>query len=126
MGNELTDLAAESRAIAEDRKAFDFNIKVLKEAFRLRKEDTVWTVKHRIEENLSAILAKGGQWTLEYALRAMELNGLLIHNQNRALRNPGAPTPETAARLHIRLAVYSKPGKTPPSSPAKPDSAPKK
>ena len=120
------DLAAESRAIAEDRKAFDFNMKVLREAFRLRQEDTLWTVKHRIEENLSAILAKGGRWALEYALRAMELNGLLIHNQNRALRNPGAPTPETAARLHIRLVSYSKPARTPEKSPAKPDSGQKK
>lgn len=126
MSGERTDLAVEAKAIAEDRAAFNFNMRVLREAFRLRNEDTVWTIKHRIEENLSAVLAKGGRWALEYALRAMELNGLLIHNQNRALRSPGAPTPATVVRLHIKLGSYSRPGKTPGKSPGKPDSESKK
>ena len=123
--SDKTDLAGEARAIEEDRKAFNWNLRVLRESFRLRNEDTVWTVKKRIEENLSAILAKGGRWALEYALRAMELNGLLIQNQQRNLRSPAAPTPETALRLYVRLGSYSRPGKTPEKSPAKPDSEPK-
>ena len=120
------DLVAELAAIKADREAFNWNMRVLRESFRLRNEDTIWTVKHRIEENLSAILAKGGRWALEYALRAMELNGLLIQNQNRALRSPAAPTPETVLRLYIKHGSYSRPGRTPEKSPAKPDSESKK
>ena len=126
MTDTKIDLAAEAKAILEDRNAFNWNLRVLKEAFRLRSEDTAWTVKNRIQENLSAVLARGGRWGLEYALRAMELNALMIQNQFRALRKGGAPTPETSLRLFIRLGSYSRAAKTPEKSPEKPDSSPTK
>ena len=116
------DLAAEAGAILEDRKAFNWNLRVLKEAFRLRSEDTAWTVKQRTQEYLSLVLARGGRWALEYCLRAMELNALTIQNQFRALRKGGAPTPETSVRLYLKLGSYSRPAKTHETSPAKPDS----
>ena len=126
MTDTKIDLAAEAKAILEDRNAFNWNLRVLKEAFRLRSEDTAWTVKNRIQENLSAVLARGGRWGLEYALPAMEFNALMIQNQFRALRKGGAPTPETSLRLFIRLGSYSRAAKTPEKSPEKPDSSPTK
>ena len=122
MGDEPTDLSAEAQSIRADREAFNWNLNVLRDSFRLRNEDTLWAIKKRIEENLSGVLAKGGRWALEYAVRAMELNALLIQNQFRALRKGGAPTPETSLRLYLAVGSYSRPGEPPKKSPEKPDS----
>lgn len=100
----------EREAIKQDRKLFEFNLKVLREAFRLRSGDAIWTARKMIEDYLGLVLAKGGRWALDYAERAMAINGVLIQHRLRQLTSPQrGPTPEQSYRSYSRRGRYGNP-----------------
>ncbi len=118
---DIRDIRAEKAAIAKDRALYEFNLNVLREAFRLRSEGALWSARQRIQEYLSEVLAKGGRWALEYALRAMDINLLIHKNQNRGVATSQSLTPDASWRQWLRHGRYTKRVKNSPPSAESPD-----